>query len=302
MHSTAYFPNHPIAGEVFHVEPAVDATPLLVGAGTVTLLLAVGLFAVLPRQLDSIGREAMEEQALALVNLVADMSGVSIRMAQTLEDPSYVKESLATVKSMDQVRAVTIYAHTGRPLASHPEDSKVVIPSDMPTSGNDDGLRWDASSLIAWKRVRDGKGEAMGVVALDVSVDRLEAIRAQNLRTATLLTISMGGGLLVGLLLLGTRLTGPVLRLTQVADQVSAGRLENIEPPTEQASESSNEPIGSPVPSSRCLLVCRSRSERCRNKLPRRTASEQKPSTHESKRSSGGMRLRRPVERRSPAA
>ena len=214
---------------------------LLVGAGTVTLLLAVGLFAVLPRQLDSIGREAMEEQALALVNLVADMSGVSIKMAQTLEDPSYVKESLATVKSMGQVRAATIYAHTGNLLASHPEGSKVMVPTDGPTSENDDGLSWDESSLIAWKRVRDGKGEAMGVVALDVSVDRLEAIRAQNLRTATLLTISMGGGLLIGLLLLGTRLTGPVLRLTHVADQVSAGRLENIEPPTEQASESSNE-------------------------------------------------------------
>jgi HAMP domain-containing protein len=214
---------------------------LLLGAGSVTLLLAVGLFAILPWQLDALGRDSMEEQAFALVNLVADMSGVDLVVVKSFDDPSYLKEALAPVQSMRQVRTAAIYEPSGRILVRQRNNVSVPVPIEFPVPSEETGLQWGKTDLIVWKKVRDGKGEELGLVVLNVSLERLNAVRAQNLRTATVLTGSMGGALLIGLLLLGSRLTGPVVRLTAVADHVAAGRLEAISVPTETGGVSANE-------------------------------------------------------------
>ena len=214
---------------------------LLLGAGSVTLLLAVGLFSVLPKQLDALGRDSMAEEAFALVNLVADMSGVDLVVVKSFEDPSYLEEALAPVRSMGQVRTAAIYEPSGRVLVRQRNNVAVPVPNVFPVPSEETGLQWGETDLVVWKKVRDGKGEELGLVVLNVSLDRLKAVRAQNLRTATVLTASMGGGLLLGLLLLGSRLTGPVVRLTAVADEVAGGRLEIIQPPPDAGRPSANE-------------------------------------------------------------
>ena len=214
---------------------------LLLGAFSITVLLAVGLFSVLPGQLDDLGRKSVEQEAISLVNLVANLSGVGIKMAESLDDVSFVKDSLAPVRSMSQVRSAAIYAPSGKLLVRHSNNVAAPVPLPSVDRVGDVGLVWGEANLVVWRVIRDGQGQELGSVALDFSLERLEALRAQNLRTATILTASMGAGLMFGLLLLGTRLTAPVVRLTAVADQISAGRLQSFPTLSPDASHSNNE-------------------------------------------------------------
>ena len=61
---------------------------LSIGVGIITVFIGTVMLLVLPGQFNQLGRDAMEQEALALATVMAQASGASVITAQALDDPA----------------------------------------------------------------------------------------------------------------------------------------------------------------------------------------------------------------------
>ena len=206
---------------------------LSIGVGVTTLFIGAAMLLALPQQFDRLGQRAMEQEALALATVVAEGSGPSVLTARALEEPELAGAQLPVLKATPQVLAAALYEPGGALITSfQTEEAAAQAPfvaasiRDTPT-----GTLWTDDSLVAWADMKDGKGELFGRAELTLSTERLATARQENLRTAALFTAGLAFSLLLAMSLLGSRLTGPILVLTRVADDVAAGKTDLSIPP-----------------------------------------------------------------------
>lgn len=199
---------------------------LSLGVVFITVLIGAVMLLVLPGQFDRLGKRAMEQEALALATVVAEGSGPSVLAAKSLEEPELAGAQLPVLKATPQVLAAALYDPDGALITSFQTDGAAQA-APFTAAGartTSSGTLWTEDALIAWAEMKDGKGSLFGRAELTLSTERLVVARRDNLRTAMLFTAGLALSLLIGMSLLGSRLTGPILALTQVADDVASGR------------------------------------------------------------------------------
>ncbi len=199
---------------------------LSIGVGITTLLIGAAMLLALPQQFDRLGQRAMEQEALALVTVVAEGSGPSVLTARALEEPELAGAQLPVLKATPQVLAAALYEPGGDLITFFQTDAAAARAPFVAASvrNTPTGTLWTDDTLVVWANMQDGKGELFGRAELTLSTERLATARQENLQTAAIFTAGLALSLLVAMSLLGSRLTGPILALTQVADDVATGK------------------------------------------------------------------------------
>ncbi|HEX6927863.1 MAG TPA: ATP-binding protein [Gammaproteobacteria bacterium] len=150
----------------------------------------------------------------------AELMGFASTPALLFNDPELGESNLALLKARPQILAAAIYNPSGKLFATYRRDASAT--GDFPVIPDVDGYRIEADRLHLFRRIVVD-GEIVGTVYLEAYYRLYEILWQQ----AALMLSAMAAALVVSMVLslwLQARLTGPVLKIARLAQQIARER------------------------------------------------------------------------------
>jgi two-component system sensor histidine kinase/response regulator len=174
------------------------------------------------------------EAEIKRLETLGDMIGASSTAAISFDDPVPAREHLATLTAQTALTRSRILTGSGTIFASYERASGAGTPAPFPQQ--------DSGSIVTWQRIAVFRpiaigGERLGTVYLES--DRAE--QHQRLRRfGGIIAVVLVGSLLTAFALLSKLqhvISGPILRLADIARQVSSDKNYTIRAPQERRDE-----------------------------------------------------------------
>jgi two-component system sensor histidine kinase/response regulator len=174
------------------------------------------------------------EAEIKRLETLGDMIGASSTAAISFDDPVPAREHLATLTAQTALTRSRILTGSGTVFASYERASGAGTPAPFPQQ--------DSGSIVTWQRIAVFRpiaigGERLGTVYLES--DRAE--QHQRLRRfGGIIAVVLVGSLLTAFALLSKLqhvISGPILRLADIARQVSSDKNYTIRAPQERRDE-----------------------------------------------------------------
>lgn len=165
-------------------------------------------------------RLTFQQRVVGSLDALAAMIAVSSRAALDFDDAATAKENLASLSEHRDLLAATLYTSGGQPLATYLAPGQQTLP---PAAPPEEFTRFERNGVVV-SRALHHNGRVIGHLLLESS---FASQRAQFDRSLRILG-GLGAGALLGLLLwariLQRTFSAPLVRLTEVAEQVRQSR------------------------------------------------------------------------------
>ncbi|HLY73342.1 MAG TPA: ATP-binding protein [Planctomycetota bacterium] len=159
-------------------------------------------------------RARLVERQETMATIVGDQSTAALEFDQ----PSQAAAILATLKAEQPIVAAAIYTRPGRLFASYLREG--ISPSILPALPGPDGQRFQDGDLLDFHPIQSG-GDRVGTLLMRSDLSELRDRVYFVIGTAVLVLIGASFTVLLLSTKLGGLVTGPVLRLAEVAQAVS---------------------------------------------------------------------------------